>query len=203
MNAKNYRIKIKQGFLFPILMLFVISPACSSEREQNWESIKNDLYNFQIIYPTKWIAETHDESGWKGDEEIKLTILQRTPAFGLSSMPSAFSIIIKQRFFEKPEIDDVLTWANESLDSNSSENGLQVPEGYQEYNFEKINVDSYEALRRRYTYSSIEGIKIEEILIPRQSDMLIITYRIDEDFFNENYDDFQKIYISFQAIKSE
>lgn len=190
----NMSAKTSWIVVITFILLGLVS-GCSSENEQNWDKVVHEQYEFQIIYPIRWIAETYGESGWRGNEEVKLTISQR--------IITDMNIQIKRRPIENPSIEDVVNWSNERFESESDDYWGRKRREVEDFLFEEVLIDSYYSIRRRYIHGAAEGIKFEEILIPRENDMLIISYMVDEDHFNQPYDEFEKIYESFQTVSDD
>ncbi|MCB0033516.1 MAG: hypothetical protein KDE51_05845 [Anaerolineales bacterium] len=199
MNRKSQLWKSLK-YLDCILCLLFLSACATQSNNPQWVTVKHEQYNFSIDYPTKWVVNLYGEVGYKGVDEQKLIIGPQRPTFGLPSPSSTFSIIVRQRPFDNPSLQDALKWGNETIDQNPLQEGLQTKPGYKEFLFQEEEIAGYNAIRQRYTYSYLGGMIIEELYIPRENDMIIISLGVQEEYFNSFYPDFQRIVNSFKTI---
>jgi len=192
------------GWIFCLLLL----AGCTAEEDSpEWVTVEHEQYNFSLDYPTKWVVDLYGDAGRKGNDDQKLVIMRKNnPILGLPSSPSTFIIIIEQRAFDNPTLQDVLNWGNEKIDTDLSQEGVQTKPGYEEFLFQEEEISGYAAIRRRYTYFNLgkatDRVIREEIYIPREDDMIMINLGIDEVYLHSFSSDFQRIVDSFRTIPS-
>jgi len=189
------------GYVFCLLLL----SGCETEQDSNqWVTIEHERYNFSIEYPTKWSVDLYGDAGRKGIDDEKLVIMRKNnPILGLPSSPSTFIIIIEWRAFDNTSLQDALNWANEKIDDDLSQDGVQTKPGYEEFLSQEEEISGYPAIRRRYTYFNLGGVTREEVYILRENDMISISLWVNDEYFYSFYPDFQRIVNSFKTIPSE
>lgn len=194
----------KSVIYFSCIVCLVNLSSCEPEIDLlEWVTVEHEQYNFSIDYPSKWIVELYGDLGRKGVDDEKLVIQRQDSIFGHPSSPSTFIVIIERRPFNNPILEDALNWENEKYDRDLSRGGLHNMPGYEEFLFQEEEVAGYSAFRRRFTLFGFEGLTMEEIYFPREHDMIAIRLRVDEEYFNDFYPDFQRIVDSFKTIPSD
>lgn len=174
------------GFLL-ILGILILGLVISHQPPQpELLTLTHEDFNFTLDYPSKWVAESYGESGYKGNHDVRLRISR---PMGFLGDPSTFVIRIESRAIKNPSLQDVVNWSNESLDN------LYSSFGFEEIFLEEENLNGHLIMRRQY---AVPAVKYEEVLIARSEDMIIISLAISKDYFSRYHADFNRIVESFR-----
>ncbi|KAA3657493.1 MAG: hypothetical protein DWQ04_27925 [Chloroflexi bacterium] len=180
-------------------VLAMLIASCSGkyleDTDHEWKTVTNEQFNFSVDYPTKWVTQVFDENGYKGDKDTRL-IISRPAIFRHD--PSTFAIRIESRAMESPDLQDVIDWSDEYLDWIRA--GPTKGYGFEEILLEEDEINGYPIMRRQYTLSS-NFLKVEEILIAREQDMIMITMIVDKEYFTSYHRDFDDIVASFSPLE--
>ena len=193
---RKVRISWRTAILFVLVwflgatILLDLWPLVRNKGE--WKTITNTQYGFSVDYPTKWIARTYGEHGFKGGDEIKLRIYR--------SALGDFLIRIDYMVMPTPTLDDTVAWGQSKIDSSIA----NIIEQDREPNFTLINleemaVNGHPVVRKRYKIR--DGIMYESVYIARASDMIIITLQANELDFDSYLEDFDAIVASFRPLE--
>ena len=155
-----------------------------------WKTVTNELYQFSVDYPTKWSAETYDEHGYKGGDEIKLQIYRAWMDYNY------FVITIRQKEASSPTMDDVVKWGGERI-KRINRNTSRTDEMYRETRFVPDYIGETRVIMRRY---GNEEMMNEDVYIARDNDMIVIMLQAKTDVFDQYLEDFYRIVESFRTL---
>ncbi|MBE2202604.1 MAG: hypothetical protein IAE79_28590 [Anaerolinea sp.] len=154
------------------------------------KTVTNSQYGFSVDYPAKWVTQVYGESGYKGDEEIKLIIHR--------SLLGTFNIKIRYQPVTKPSLDDVVDWGTARIHRivyNHITRGTEP--GYEEVSLREINLRGETAIERIYMVGNVMS---KDVYIARDRDMIIITFQAEKEEFNNYLEDFEAIVASFRPL---
>jgi hypothetical protein len=183
--------------------LFVIALLCIgslllvkylNKPKGQYATITNTEFGFSVEYPTKWHAQIHGETGYKGERDVRLRIYRyaRNP----------FRISVHQKPAKNPSLDDAAEWGSRQIQENNNHiSKLGDPELMElaEIFFQQEDMVGGKTIaRRRYAGN---GIIYEDVYFARETDMIIITLQAPEEYFESYLDDFDAIVNSFSPLE--
>ncbi len=154
----------------------------------DYGTISNIEYGFAVDYPLKWSAQVYGEHGYKGADYIKLRISQ--------SAFDQFVIHVNYQPAIEPTLQDVIAWGNELTGRfrRTSESIAQ----YEEFGLQQDTLREQPIARLRYRS---RDRMYEDVYIPRDNDMIILTIQAPKDEFDNYLEEFESIVASFRPIE--
>ncbi|MBE7528770.1 MAG: hypothetical protein HS099_03430 [Ardenticatenaceae bacterium] len=173
-----------------LLLVIVLLELPVNRPETEWATITNTQYNFTVDYPTKWVARTYGEHGFKGARTVKLRIYR--------SLLGYFEIAVYRQSATEPTLQDVITWGDARI-SNLNRNLVSRGEAtYEKFPVSYDTINGYEVGRRIYKR---DGVTNEDVYIARSKDMIIIRLQSEEEDFEKYVEDFEQIVQSFRPME--
>jgi hypothetical protein len=157
--------------------------------EGKWKTVTNTQYGFSVDYPTKWVARTYDEHGFKGEDEVKLRIYR--------SLLGVFEIAIRYQEASEPTLAEVVAWGDARITSINRNLVGRGEISYEEVTLWEDIIRGHTVARRVYKR---EGVMKEDVYIARTNDMIIITLQSEERDFDNYLEDFEAIVVSFKPL---
>ncbi len=156
-----------------------------------WKTITNLQYGFSIDYPTKWNAQIYDESGFKGEDDVKLRIYR--------SFRDIFEISVEYKSASEPTLKEVIEWGKSQIDDSiASLNSRGIEPNYSLIYSEETVISGHTVVRERYRLGEA---MYENIYLARKNDMIIITLQTKETEFDSYLEDFNVIAASFRPLE--
>ncbi|WP_420642693.1 hypothetical protein [Candidatus Leptofilum sp.] len=192
--VKQMRVSWRTLLFFVLVWFIAYSflsgfwPVVRSDGE--WKTITNLQYGFSVDYPTKWNAQIYDESGFKGEDDVKLRIYR--------SFRDIFEISVEHKLASEPTLEEVIEWGNLQIDvsaANLARRGIEP--NYELVNSEEMVIRGKTVFRERY---SLGEAMYENIYLARENDMIIITLQAKETEFDNYLEDFNAIAASFRPL---
>ena len=194
---KNRETSWSAVALFIITLLFIGSLLLVkylNKPEGPYATITNAEFGFSVEYPTKWHVQTHGETGYKGERDVRLRIYRYAH--------NPFRISVHQKSTQNPSIDDVVEWGSRRIqETNNHISKMGDPELTEliEIFFQQENIAGEKTIaRRRYGGN---GIIYEDVYIARGNDMIIITLQASEEYFESYLDEFDEIVNGFSPLQ--
>ena len=176
------------GWGIMMASMFELWPTGRPEGE--WATITNEQFDFTVGYPTKWRAETYDESGYRGAKDIKLRIYRSTLG--------GFEITVRYQKAVNPTLDNVKSWGDKRIkeaNRNRANNGLPT------YEIFEVQEDILNGTPITRTIYGNEEIMNQDIHIARSNNMIIIRLQSEAYLYEDRLDDFEQIVQSFEPLE--
>lgn len=173
-----------------LVVLSVLLQLPINRSQTEWATITNAQYNFSVDYPTKWIARTYGEHGFKGEKDVKLLIYR--------SLLGYFEIAVYYQPASEPTLQDVITWGDMRIAKINQGLIRRGEETIEKSVIEEDTIDGHKIAKRVYWGG---GVKNEDVYIARTNDMIIIRLQSEEDDFEKYLPDFEKIVQSFRPLQ--
>lgn len=175
---------------FVVAIIFDLWPFHQVPNQIVWKTASHSEYGFSVDYPTRWISRTYGEHGYRGQDEAKLLIDDRSPQ-------NIFAITIF--YFEKsdPSLEDVVFWGDLRIESSNRNFTRRGEDNYEVIDEWNDSINGEPITRRKYGNTSI--VK-EDVYLARDNDMIIITFQATPTDFQLYKDDFDRIISSFRPL---
>lgn len=170
-----------------------IWPLKSPELSEQWKTITHPQYGFSVDYPTKWTAQIFGKYGYRGTNDLKLSIYRNT-FLGLDM----FEIEIWYHPAESPTLDDVVKWGDIQIAQKNRNLRERGNEQYKEIKMWTSSIDDNSIIQRRFGNSAIT---YEDTYIAREHDMIIIRYQNETDRFENVLTDVERVIQSFRPLE--
>lgn len=158
----------------------------------SWKTITHDEYNFSVEYPTKWLARTYGEHGYKGLDATKLRIYE--------SNLGAFKIEVRLQAAENPTLDDVTDWGKRQF-KHSQQTLANRGEGpLVEIALTDGHLNGYPIVRFKSKNQGSNVIR-DEVYLARSNDMIMIILQSEESRYEGHLSDFERILNSFTPLE--
>lgn len=173
-----------------LLVVIVLLELPVNRPEAEWATVTNTQYNFAVDYPTKWVARTYGEHGFKGARAVKLHIYR--------SVLGYFEIAVYRQSAVEPTLQDVIAWGEARIGNLNRNLASRGEPTYEKSPVSYETINGYEVGRRIYKR---DGVMNEDVYIARTNDMIIIRLQSEEADFEKYVEDFERIVQSFRPIE--
>lgn len=190
---KKVLLSLTIAFLFLVVwsvMMVVLLQLPVNRSQAEWTTISNAQYNFTVDYPTKWVAHTYGEHGFKGEDAVKLLIYR--------SLLGYFEIAVYHQSATEPALQDAIAWGDARIGRINRNRADQGEEALEKYDVLEDTINGHIVARRIYQGG---GVTREDVYIARENDLIIIRLQSEEEDFENYREDFERIVQSFRPLE--
>lgn len=195
MSVKNVMIFLIVIYAVVLGILNQKSVNEEGSSEDGWRKVNHEQFDFSIEYPSSLSMILGNEKGYKGARHIRFSAYTES-----WQTPQNLSFTVETQPAETPALEDVVAWSDEDLDEIRTDPVRAINFGFEEISLLESQVGDLPVYRRRYAYRQ-SGLLFEEVYIARENDMVVITFRVEEEYFDEYLQVFNQMVDSFKPLR--